>query len=97
VDTVNALRRQSSQGITVGRFPKLDTEDYDRIGRARFPKCYFHPADMVFARSDALFPPAELSASIGAEYERQCRLLRYGPHPSWAEVQARFAELRCLL
>ncbi len=72
-------------------------EDYDRISRAHFPKSYFHPGDMIFARSDALFPPAELSASIGAEYEIQCRLLCYGPYPSWAEVQARFAELRDLL
>jgi hypothetical protein len=52
---------------------------------------------MSFARSDALFPPAELAEAIGAEYEAQCRVLCYGPHPSWAEVQARFRELRSLL
>jgi hypothetical protein len=52
---------------------------------------------MRFARSEALFPPAELAAVIGAEYESQCKLLCYGPYPSWADVQARFVELRELL
>ena len=31
--------------------------DYDRLSRAHFPKRYFSPQDMCFARSDALFPP----------------------------------------
>jgi hypothetical protein len=52
---------------------------------------------MSFARSDALFPAADLAATIGAEYEAQCRQLCYGPYPSWAEVQTRFVELKELL
>jgi len=68
--------------------------DYDQISRAHFPKSYFHPEGMSFARSDALFPPPELAAIIGPEYERQCQMLCYGPFPAWAEVQARFEELR---
>ena len=72
-------------------------QDYDRISRAHFPRSYFYPEDMSFARSDALFPPAELAAAISAQYDRQCRLLCYGPHPSWAEIQARLEELRHLL
>jgi hypothetical protein len=71
--------------------------DYDRISREHFPKSYFSPEGMSFARSDALFPPPELSAAIGAEYEAQCKMLCYGPYPSWDEVQARFLELRDLL
>ena len=71
--------------------------DYDRISRARFPRSYFYPEGMSFARSDALFPPAELAAKISVEYEEQCRLLCYGPYPSWAEAQARLEELRHLL
>jgi len=71
--------------------------DYDRISRANFPKSYFYPEGMSFASSAALFPPVELAAVIAAEFEQQCRGLCYGPHPSWAEVQARFAELRPLL
>jgi hypothetical protein len=62
-----------------------------------FPKSYFYPDDMCFARSDALFPPAELAAIIGAEYDAQCRMLCYGPYPSWAEVLARLVELQELL
>jgi predicted nucleotidyltransferase component of viral defense system len=71
--------------------------DYDRISREHFEKSYFHPADMRFAHSDALFPPEELSAQIAAAYEEQCRLLCYGPYPSWQQVQTRFNELRDLL
>ena len=71
--------------------------DYDRISRAHFPRSYSHPDGMSFARSDALFPPEDLAAVIGAEYEAQCRLLCYGPYPSWTEVKARFLALRDLL
>ncbi len=71
--------------------------DYDRVSRTHFLQSYFHPAQMRFARSDALFPPQDLAATIGAEYEAQCRQLCYGPYPSWADVQTRFVELKELL
>lgn len=71
--------------------------DYDQISRAHFPKSYFHPDDMSFAKSDALFPPADLDALIGKEYEAQCRVLCYGSFPSWPEVRACFEQLRPLL
>ena len=71
--------------------------DYDRISRAHFPRSYFYPEGMSFARSDALFPPEQLSAEISAEYEGQCRLLCYGPYPAWPEIKARFDQLRDLL
>ena len=71
--------------------------DYDQISRTSFPRDYFYPPDMSFARSEALFPPEDLAAVIGPEYESQCRLLCYGPFPAWREVQARFLELRSLL
>ena len=71
--------------------------DYDEISRAYFPKSYFYPDEMRFSRSDALFPSAELAAIIGAEYDAQCRMLCYGPYPSWAEVLARLVELQELL
>jgi len=71
--------------------------DYDWISRTHFPRSYFYPDGMSFSRSDALFPPADLAAVIGAEYERQCRMLCYGPYPSWMEIQARLLELRGLL
>lgn len=71
--------------------------DYDKISRAHFPSRYFHPDEMSFARSDALFPPADLSAVISAEYDTQCKMLCYGPYPSWAEIQSRLLSLRELL
>ena len=71
--------------------------DYDQISREYFEKSYFHPTGMRFANSEALFPPEELSAQIATAYEEQCRLLCYGPYPSWPEVQVRFNELRELL
>jgi hypothetical protein len=72
-------------------------KDYDEISRAHFARSYFYPEGMSFAKSDALFPPAELAKTIGAEYEAQCKLLCYGPYPSWAEVQARLLKTRDLL
>ena len=71
--------------------------DYDQISRAHFPRSYFYPADMSFANSDALFPPLELAASVKAEYDRQCKMLCYGPYPSWEEIQARLQGLRNIL
>jgi hypothetical protein len=71
--------------------------DYDEVSRTHFPQSYFHPDQMSFARSDALFAPADLAEAIGREYEAQCRQLCYGPYPSWAEVQRRFVALRELL
>ena len=71
--------------------------DYDQISRTHFPKSYFFPEAMSFANSDALFPTAELATLIATEYESQCRMLCYGPFPSWSQVAARFHELRPLL
>lgn len=71
--------------------------DYDQISRTHFARDYAHPEGMSFAKSDALFPSEDLAASIAREYEQQCRMLCYGPFPSWAEVQARFNELREIL
>jgi hypothetical protein len=71
--------------------------DYDQISRAHFSRSYFFPEGMGFARSDALFPPSDLETVIGQEYAAQCQLLCYGAYPSWAEVRARFLELRDLL
>lgn len=71
--------------------------DYDQISHTHFSRSYFHPADMSFARSDALFPPSELAVIINAEYDWQCKMLCYGQYPSWEEIQARLLDLRDLL
>jgi hypothetical protein len=52
---------------------------------------------MSFASSDAIFPTGDLADAIAAEYELQCRMLCYGPFPTWPELQARMSDLRCLL
>jgi hypothetical protein len=72
-------------------------EDYDGISRKHFPKSYFYPEGMRFANSIAFFPPDELSAELGAAYERQCKILCYGPYPSWQQVRSRFEEIKSLL
>lgn len=55
------------------------------------------PDNKDFSKSDALFPPADVSKRLGAEYSEQCRQLCYGSYPAWKEVLARFGELRELL
>ncbi len=77
-------------------YGKIKT-DYDRISRTHFPKSYFCPDDMSFARSDALFPPPALASTIAEEYQAQCRALCYGPFPDWAQVQSQFETIRDLL
>jgi hypothetical protein len=52
---------------------------------------------MTFAKSDAMFPAAELRAALAAEFEAQCRVLCFGPFPSWDEVPARLDGVRELL
>jgi hypothetical protein len=49
--------------------------DYDAISRTHFEKGYFYPVGLSFAKSDALFPPAELAKAISAGYEAQCKWL----------------------
>ena len=71
--------------------------DYDTISRTHFERSYFPPEKMSFAASDALFPPEGLAKRITAEYDGQCKLLCYGPYPSWQEVQDRLLTLRELL
>jgi Nucleotidyl transferase AbiEii toxin, Type IV TA system len=68
--------------------------DYDQISRRYFPKGYFFPEGMNFSRSEALFPPGPLAGVIEPQYEAQCRVLCYAPHPSWQMVLARFESLR---
>ena len=72
-------------------------KDYDAISSEYFGRSYFQPEGMSFARTDALFPPADLAKIISVEYEAQCKLLCYGPYPSWEEIQAKFKEIRELL
>ncbi len=50
---------------------------------------YVPPPEMSFAKSVALFPPADLGSVLAAEFDRQCRVLCFGPFPTWGEVQAR--------
>lgn len=68
--------------------------DYDRISREYFPAHYFHPDQMRFANSEAIFPTGELAATLGAQYRQQCELLCYGPFPEWDAVMGRLQELR---
>lgn len=72
-------------------------KDYDQISRTHFARSYFYPEGMSFAKSDALFPPPDLSEVIGKEYEAQCTMLCYGPYPSWEQVKERFLQIRGIL
>jgi hypothetical protein len=71
--------------------------DYDRISRRHFQKSYVAPPDTSFARSDALFPPPDLRSGIAAGFEAQCRVLCFGPFPTWDEVADRLAAIQALL
>jgi len=72
-------------------------EDYDRVARQAFPRDYRPPLNLRFSRSPALFPGRDLDLVLAAEYERQCRLLCFGPYPGWSEVRQVLETLRPLL
>jgi hypothetical protein len=71
--------------------------DYDRVSREHFPRSYTPPPGMTFAQSDALFPPPELRDMLAVEFAKQCKVLCFGPIPTWDEVQARLEAIRHLL
>lgn len=71
--------------------------DYDRVSRKHFSKDYIVPPNLSFAKSDALFPKANLEAVLSMEFEKQCRILCFGKYPTWSQVQQRFKKLQELL
>lgn len=72
--------------------------DYDEKSRKFFPKSYRPPPELSFAESPALFPDGELRDQLAAEYATQCNLLfSGGDYPSFADVLARFEEIRALV
>lgn len=88
-----ATRTEVTEMLASDEYAAIKT-DYDAISRAHFAQSYIPPDDMRFATSDALFPPDVLSATLGAEYEVQCRQLCFGAYPAWPDVMRRFEELR---
>ena len=71
--------------------------DYDRVSTKYFPKSYVPPPEMSFARSEALFPQGELELALAEQFTTQCRLLCFGPIPSWGELKSRLESIRELL
>jgi len=69
-------------------------QDYARISSDHFPRDYIAPPDLSFARSDAIFPSADLEAVLAAEFEKQCGILCFGVPPSWQDYRARMQSLR---
>lgn len=71
--------------------------DYDEKSRTFFPSSYRPAPGLRFTTSNALFPPDELRVAIEPGYEEECRRLFFRPHPEFAEVLERLAEIRDLL
>lgn len=71
--------------------------DYDHVSRTFFGRDYFAPKDFRFSNSDAIFPGDKLQGALSEEYDRQCKLLCFGPYPGWGEVRATFEALKPLL
>jgi hypothetical protein len=75
-------------------------EDYDEKSRGSksLAKSYRPPPELSFASSPALFPDDQLGEQLEADYEEQCALLfSGGKYPPFADVLARFEEIRELL
>ncbi len=72
-------------------------EDYDRICTTAYPDVYVRPDELSFRESQALFPDTRLDASLGEQYEAQCRVLCFGRYPNWQAVRSQFDQVRELL
>lgn len=71
--------------------------DYRRVSLRHFPDHYFEPPDFRFRESRAIFPSPDLSRVLARAYDEQCRVLCYGPYPTWDAVLSRFESLREIL
>jgi hypothetical protein len=72
--------------------------DYDEKSRRFFAPSYRPPAGLSFSDSAALFPDDELRQRLAVDYDEQCRVLfSDGDFASFADVLARFVEIRPLL
>lgn len=71
--------------------------DYDRVSRKHFEADYVAPPDMIFAKSEAIFPKGNIEITLAAEFEKQCRILCFGEFPTWRQVQQRFMSIHDLL
>lgn len=91
-----AGREEVRQMLQSGEYEQIKM-DYDRLTSKYFPTYYCYPEEMTFGKSEALFPTPEISRAMEPQYEQQCAQLCYTHYPSWAEVLARFNELRDLL
>jgi len=67
--------------------------DYDRVSRKHFEADYVAPPDMIFAKSEAIFPKGTVEIALAAEFEKQCRILCFGEFPTWCQVQQRFMRI----
>ena len=72
--------------------------DYDEKSRRFSAPSYRPPVGLSFADSAALFPDDELRRRLAVDYDEQCRV-RFSDRdfPSFADVLARFVEIRPLL
>lgn len=69
-------------------------DDYNRVSTKHFPKSYTPPPGLKFSDSEALFPPEDLGNRLASELESQCKVLCFGPYPSWEELRFRFDGIR---
>lgn len=91
-----AERQEVLEMLQSSEYEKIKM-DYDRISRQNFKADYIPPPNMNFAKSEAIFPQGELELALSAEFEKQCRILCYGPYPSWRQLQHRLTDIQELL
>lgn len=91
-----AQRPEVLQMLQSGEYEEIK-KDYDGISREHFEASYVPPPEMSFQKSDAFFPSAHLDHALKAEFEKQCRILCFGAHPTWKQVRQRFKEMQELL
>lgn len=90
------LRQEVVEMLASAEYQSI-REDYDRICTEAYPDVYVRPDELSFQESQALFPDPRLDASLGQQYEAQCRLICFGLYPDWRDVRSQFDQVRELL
>lgn len=71
--------------------------DYDAVSREFYANTYRPPKDLRFRDSRALFPDDALRRELSRSYESDVPALFLGQAPEFADVLARFEQIRELL
>jgi predicted nucleotidyltransferase component of viral defense system len=96
-DLYQLAQRDEIKQLLESRDFILIKQDCERLSKKYFPSEQSPLKKINFANSEALFPTGDLRKAISKAYTNQCKILCYGSHPSWEDVEECFSSIRSKL